>query len=167
MRVGLGYDSHRLVEGRRLILGGVELTFDKGLAGHSDADVLCHSIIDAIIGAAGLGDIGRMFPDTDATYKDACSLDMLRLVIDKVRQEGFVVTWLDCIVIMERPKLAPYIEQIKQSLSSTGIASNLINVKAKTNEGMGFIGRGEGVASLATCTLRRVRRLNTLFPAVR
>ncbi|KJU84740.1 2-C-methyl-D-erythritol 2,4-cyclodiphosphate synthase [Candidatus Magnetobacterium bavaricum] len=144
-----------MVQGRRLILGGVELAFDRGLAGHSDADVLCHSIIDAIIGAAGLGDIGQMFPDTDATYKDACSLDMLGLVVDKVRQEGFVVAWLDCIVIMERPKLAPYIGQIKNSLASTGIACNLINVKAKTNEGMGFIGRGEGVASLATCTLKR------------
>ncbi|MBF0343000.1 MAG: 2-C-methyl-D-erythritol 2,4-cyclodiphosphate synthase [Nitrospirae bacterium] len=155
MRVGLGYDSHQFVEGRRLLLGGVEIAFDRGLKGHSDADVLCHSIIDAIIGAAGLGDIGRMFPDTDAKWKDACSINMLKIIIGKIRHLGFEIVWLDCIVIMERPKLAPYVEQIKDSLSLAGIDRSLINVKAKTNEGMGFIGRGEGVASLCTCTIQR------------
>ncbi len=155
MRIGIGYDSHRFVEGRRLIIGGVEIPFAQGLAGHSDADVLCHAIIDAVVGALGLGDIGHLFPDTDPKWKDAVSLELLKYVIELASMNGFHVAWIDATVIVERPKLAPYIEQMKTALAAAGIRPGLVNIKAKTNEGMGFIGRGEGVAAQAVCLLER------------
>jgi 2-C-methyl-D-erythritol 2,4-cyclodiphosphate synthase len=156
IRVGIGYDSHRLIEGRKLILGGVHIPFTKGLLGHSDADVLCHAISDAILGALGLGDIGKHFPDTDPKWKDASSIELLGLVVKLIRQEGFGLLWLDSTIIAEEPKISPYIEPMKEAISRSGIPSALINIKAKTNEGMGFIGNGEGIAAFAVCLLKPI-----------
>ncbi len=156
MRIGIGYDSHRLVEGRKLILGGVHIPFMKGLKGHSDADVLCHAISDAILGAIGFGDIGKHFPDTDPAWKDASSIELLGLVIELMRQKGFDPLWFDTTIIAEEPKISPYIESMKEAISQSGIPSGLINIKAKTNEGIGFIGRNEGIAALAVCILKKV-----------
>jgi 2-C-methyl-D-erythritol 2,4-cyclodiphosphate synthase len=153
MRVGFGYDSHRFAEGRKLILGGVEIPFERGLAGHSDADVLCHAIIDAILGALGLGDIGSHFPDTDPRWKDAISLKLLKYTVEMAKQKGYVVSWVDSTVVAEKPKLAEYMEMMKAALSQTGISPGHISIKAKTNEGMGFTGRGEGMAACAVCLL--------------
>ncbi|MBI5055851.1 MAG: 2-C-methyl-D-erythritol 2,4-cyclodiphosphate synthase [Nitrospirae bacterium] len=154
MRIGTGYDSHRLVEERKLILGGVEIPFEKGLLGHSDADVLCHAIIDAIIGALGEGDIGRRFPDTDAKWKGASSIDLLAKTVEMMKQKGFDIVNIDSTVIAEKPKLQPYIEKMKENISKAGIPLNSINIKAKSNEGIGFIGRGEGIAAQAVCLLK-------------
>jgi 2-C-methyl-D-erythritol 2,4-cyclodiphosphate synthase len=156
MRVGIGYDSHKLVEGRKLILGGVEIPLAKGLLGHSDADVLCHAIMDSLIGALGLGDIGKHFPDNDPQWKDVSSIQLLGQIIELMRFNGYEVSWVDSVIIAENPRLAPYIEDMKQVLSQSGIPSGVINIKAKTNEGMGFIGRGEGIAAYAVCLLRRI-----------
>jgi 2-C-methyl-D-erythritol 2,4-cyclodiphosphate synthase len=155
MRVGTGYDSHRFAEGRRLILGGVEIPHEKGLLGHSDADVLCHAITDAIIGALGYGDIGTHFPDTDPKWKDAVSLELLKYIVELAKMNGFAIAWIDSTIITERPKLAPHIEKMKAAIAQTGIPAGQINIKAKTNEGMGFIGRGEGIAVHAVCLLER------------
>ncbi len=155
MRIGIGYDSHRLVEGRKLIIGGVEIPFSKGLLGHSDADVLCHAIIDAIIGALGSGDIGRHFPDTDDKWKDTSSIELLSQIIELMRKKGFEILWIDSTVITERPKLLPFVDKMKVAISKTGIPANSINIKAKSNEGMGFIGRGEGIAAQAVCLLKK------------
>lgn len=154
MRIGIGYDSHKLVEGRKLVLGGIEIPFEKGLLGHSDADVLCHAIIDSIIGALGLGDIGVHFPDTDMEWKNASSIDLLAGIIDIMKEKGFGIEWIDSVIITEQPKLRPFIEKMKEHISSAGIPSGLINIKAKTNEGMGPLGRGEGIAAQAVCLLR-------------
>jgi 2-C-methyl-D-erythritol 2,4-cyclodiphosphate synthase len=154
MRIGIGYDSHRLVEGRRLILGGVHIPFEKGLLGHSDADVLCHAIIDSILGALGLGDIGKHFPDTDPRWKDALSTELLKQVVGLMRLAGFELLWLDTTIITEEPRINPYIESMKDEILKSGVPSGLINIKAKTNEGMGFIGKGEGIAAFAVCILR-------------
>ena len=154
MRIGLGYDSHRLTEGRKLVIGGVEIPFEKGLTGHSDADVLCHAIIDAIIGALGLGDIGKHFPDTDAKWKDASSIELLSKTVELIRKNNFEILWIDSTVIAEKPKLEPFINKMKENLSKTGIPLGLINIKAKTNEKMGFIGNGEGMAAQAVCLLK-------------
>ena len=154
MRIGLGYDSHRLAEGRKLVIGGVEIPFEKGLTGHSDADVLCHAIIDAIIGALGLGDIGKHFPDTDKKWKDASSIELLSKTVELIRKNNFEILWIDSTVIAEKPKLEPFINKMKENLSKTGIPLNLINIKAKTNERMGFIGNGEGMAAQAVCLLK-------------
>ena len=156
MRIGVGYDSHRLVAGRKLIIGGVEIPFEKGLGGHSDADVLCHAITDAVIGALGLGDIGTHFPDTDPKWKDAVSIELLKYMVELARMNGFRVEWVDTTIIAERPRLSTYVSQMKQVLSETGIPAGAINIKAKTNEGMGFIGRGEGIAAYAVCLLGKV-----------
>ena len=156
MRTGFGYDSHRLVAGRKLIIGGVEVPFEKGLMGHSDADVLCHAITDAVLGALGLGDIGSHFPDSDPKWKDAVSVELLKYVVELAIMNGYKVAWVDTTVIAERPKLAPYIEQMKEALSQTGLQSGQINIKAKTNEGMGFIGRGEGIAAYAVCVIEKI-----------
>lgn len=158
MRIGFGYDSHRLVPGRKLIIGGVEIPFDSGLSGHSDADLLCHAIIDAIIGALGLGDIGCHFPDTDPRWKDAVSIELLRQTVVLAGEKGYTVQWIDTTVIAERPKLAGHIEMMREALAGAGISKDLINIKAKTNEGMGFIGRGEGMAAYAVCLLAGTRR---------
>ncbi|MEW6600153.1 MAG: 2-C-methyl-D-erythritol 2,4-cyclodiphosphate synthase [Nitrospirota bacterium] len=154
MRIGSGYDSHRLVEGRKLIIGGVDIPFEKGLMGHSDADVLCHAVIDAVLGALGAGDIGTIFPDTDAKWKDASSITLLSKIVELVKQRGFEILWIDSTVIAEKPKLGPYMEMMKKNISVAGIPSGAINIKAKTNEGMGFIGKGEGIAAQAVCLLR-------------
>ena len=154
MKIGIGYDSHRLVEGRKLIIGGVEIPFEKGLAGHSDADVLCHAITDAIIGALGLGDIGVHFPDTDQKWKDASSIQMLSQIIELVKQKGFDLHYIDSIVIAEKPKLLTFIDTMKENISKAGIPENSLNIKAKTNEGMGLIGQGEGIAAQAVCLLK-------------
>jgi 2-C-methyl-D-erythritol 2,4-cyclodiphosphate synthase len=156
VRIGFGYDSHRLVEGRKLIIGGVEIPSEKGLAGHSDADVLCHAITDAVIGALGLGDIGTHFPDTGAKWKDAVSIELLKYIVELAQMNGFQVVWVDTTIIAERPKLSPYVSQMKEMLSRSGISAGAINIKAKTNEGMGFIGRGEGIAAYAVCLLGKI-----------
>jgi 2-C-methyl-D-erythritol 2,4-cyclodiphosphate synthase len=155
MKIGIGYDSHRLVKGRRLILGGVEIPFVKGLAGHSDADVLSHAIIDAMIGAMGLGDIGKHFPDTDNKWKDASSIKMLKNIVDIVYVNGYEILSIDSVIIAEEPKLSPYIEEMKKNISSTGIPIKSINIKSKTNEGMGFIGKGEGISAFAVCLIMK------------
>ena len=156
MRIGSGYDSHRLVEGRKLIIGGVDIPFEKGLLGHSDADVLCHAIIDAILGALGLGDIGRHFPDTEDKWKDASSIELLSEIMKLMKQKNFRILWVDSTVIAEKPRLQPFIEEMIKNISVAGIPSNSINIKAKTNEGMGLIGRGEGIAAQAVCLLKAV-----------
>jgi 2-C-methyl-D-erythritol 2,4-cyclodiphosphate synthase len=153
---GIGWDSHRLVAGRPLVLGGVEIPFDRGLAGHSDADVLTHAVIDALLGAAGLGDIGQHFPDTDERWAGADSIALLRHVVTLVREHGFGVAHVDTTVVMERPKLGPHRDAIRARLTEAlGIGREHVNVKATTGEGMGFVGRGEGVAALALATLAR------------
>jgi 2-C-methyl-D-erythritol 2,4-cyclodiphosphate synthase len=153
---GIGWDSHRLVAGRALILGGVDIPYDRGLAGHSDADVLAHAIIDALLGAAGLGDIGQHFPDTDERWAGADSMALLRRVVGLVAERGLRVTHVDSTVVMERPKLGPHRDAIRTSLAGAlGVMPDPVNVKASTGEGMGFVGRGEGVAALAVATLSR------------
>jgi 2-C-methyl-D-erythritol 2,4-cyclodiphosphate synthase len=150
MRTGIGIDSHRFASGRRLVLGGVEIPYDRGLAGHSDADVLAHAVMDALLGAAGMGDIGQLFPDTDAVWEGADSMVLLRDVVERVRAAGHALVHVDATVMMERPRLAPHRDAIRASLSAV-VGS--VSVKATTGEGMGFVGRGEGVAALAVATL--------------
>jgi 2-C-methyl-D-erythritol 2,4-cyclodiphosphate synthase len=151
---GIGYDSHRLAAGRRLILGGVEIPHELGLEGHSDADVLTHAIIDALLGAAGLGDIGEHFPDTDERYRDADSIHLLEVALTTIIATGLRVVNVDATVIMERPKLGPHREAIRARLAAAlGLEPARVNVKATTGEAMGFVGRGEGVAALAVASL--------------
>lgn len=153
---GIGYDSHRLAPGRPLIIGGVEIPHERGLAGHSDADVLTHALIDALLGAAGLGDIGEHFPDSDECYRDADSIELLATVLTRVTAQGLQLVNVDTTVIMEQPKLGPHREAIRERLAlALGLASARVNVKATTGEGIGFIGRGEGVAALAIVSLRQ------------
>ncbi len=153
-RSGIGYDSHRLLEGRRFVLGGVEIPHEQGLAGHSDADVLTHAVIDALLGAAGLDDIGKHFPDTDERFKDADSIALLAEVIAAVRGRGLRVVNVDCTVLAERPKIGPHRQAIRERLAAAlGLPAEDVNVKATTGEGIGFVGRGEGVAALAIATL--------------
>lgn len=154
MSTGIGWDSHRLVAGRPLILGGVTIPHDRGLDGHSDADVLTHAVIDALLGAAALGDIGQHFPDSDERYRDADSIELLRTVVATLAERGLRVIHVDTTVVMERPKLAGHRDAIRASLAAgLGIDVANVNVKASTGEGMGFVGRGEGVAALAVATL--------------
>jgi 2-C-methyl-D-erythritol 2,4-cyclodiphosphate synthase len=152
---GVGYDSHRLVAGRKLILGGVEIPSELGLEGHSDADVLTHAIVDALLGAAGLGDIGEHFPDSDPRYRDADSIELLQTVLPRMIAQGLELVNVDATVVMERPKLGPHREAIRESLAAAlGLAVQRVNVKASTGEGIGFVGRGEGVAVLAIVSVR-------------
>ncbi|MFZ1155721.1 MAG: 2-C-methyl-D-erythritol 2,4-cyclodiphosphate synthase [Solirubrobacteraceae bacterium] len=152
---GIGYDSHRLLAGRRLILGGVEIPSELGLDGHSDADVLTHAVIDALLGAAGMGDIGEHFPDSDERYRDANSIELLETVLTRVVAQGLEVINVDTTVVMEQPKLGPHREAIRERLAlALGIAFGRVNVKATTGEGIGFVGRSEGVAALAVISLR-------------
>ena len=154
MRIGHGYDVHRLVEGRPLILGGVNIPYEKGLLGHSDADVLLHAVSDALLGAAGLGDIGKHFPDTDPQYKGADSLKLLEVVADRVRQAGFRVSNIDVTMIAQRPKLRPHIETMEGNIAAAvGIDASRINIKATTEEHLGFTGNGEGMSCHAVCLL--------------
>lgn len=154
MRIGHGYDVHRLVADRKLILGGVEFSYDKGLLGHSDADVLTHAVMDAMLGAAALGDIGRHFPDTDPAYAGADSIELLKKVTALLRGNGYTLHNLDCTVIAQAPKLAPCIEQMRRNLAvACGVAVTAVNVKATTEEHLGFTGSGEGIAAHAVCLL--------------
>jgi 2-C-methyl-D-erythritol 2,4-cyclodiphosphate synthase len=155
IQTGLGYDCHAFAEGRRLVLGGIEIAHDRGLAGHSDADVLTHAIIDALLGAAGLGDIGEHFPDTDERYKDADSLELLRTTAALLSERGFDVLHIDATVVLERPALSPHRERIRAALADLlGLTVGHVSVKATRGEGMGFVGRGEGAAALAVATVR-------------
>jgi 2-C-methyl-D-erythritol 2,4-cyclodiphosphate synthase len=156
IRTGIGIDTHRFEVGRPLVLGGVDIPHEEGLAGHSDADVLSHAIIDALLGAAGLGDIGQHFPDTDPRFKDADSIELLRTVVVFLEENGFRVHNVDATVVMERPKLAPYRDAMRESLAAAmRLGLGAVNVKATTGEKMGFVGREEGVAALAVATLAR------------
>lgn len=157
MRIGHGYDVHRLVEGRKLILGGAEIPWEKGLLGHSDADVLTHAVMDALLGAAGLGDIGRHFPDTDPAYAGADSLKLLAYVVALLRERGFTVGNVDATVLAQRPKLAPHIPQMRDNLARTmEVGPEQVNVKATTEEGLGFTGSGEGMAAHAVALIEKV-----------
>lgn len=154
MRVGMGYDVHKLTEGRKLILGGVDIPWEKGLLGHSDADVLIHAVMDALLGAAALGDIGKHFPDTDPAYKGISSIKLLVHVADLLRENGYEVGNIDATVIAQKPKMAPHIPQMRRNMSEAlGISESKLNIKATTEEGLGFTGRGEGIASQAICLL--------------
>ena len=153
-RVGHGYDVHRLVEGRRLILGGVDIPYEKGLLGHSDADVLTHAVMDALLGAAGLGDIGRHFPDSDMAYHGICSLLLAKNVARLLAEKGYVIGNVDITVVAQRPKLASFLPQMKSNLAeSLEIEEDRINIKATTEEGLGFTGIGEGIAAHAVALL--------------
>lgn len=154
MRIGHGYDVHRLTEGRKLILGGVEIPFEVGLLGHSDADVLTHAVMDALLGAAGLGDIGKAFPDTDPAYAGADSLKLLDRVMEMLAGAGFRVGNVDATILAQRPKLAPYIPRMRENLARRmGVSSDRVNVKATTEEKLGFTGSGAGMAAHAVCLL--------------
>lgn len=153
-RFGMGYDVHRLTEGRKFLIGGVEIPYEKGLFGHSDADVLLHAVTDAILGAAGLGDIGRHFPDTEAKWKGADSRKLLEMAAALVREKGFRVGNVDATIVAQAPKLAPYIPAMRKNVAeSLGIEEARVNVKATTEEHLGFTGRGEGMAAYAVCGL--------------
>lgn len=155
MRIGHGYDVHKLVEGRPLIIGGVEIPHEKGLLGHSDADVLLHAISDALLGAAALGDIGKLFPDTDPAYKGADSLVLLKKVCQKVREAGFEIENIDSTVLAQAPKLRPYIDEMRSLISAyTNVSIDAVSVKATTEEGLGFTGAKEGIAAHAVCLLK-------------
>ena len=155
---GIGYDSHRFAAGRSLVLGGVEIPHERGLEGHSDADVLAHAVTDALLGAAGLGDIGEHFPDTEERWRDADSMQLLGIVVTTVTAAGFEIVNVDCTVLMETPKIGPHRAVIRERLAGElGLENQRVNVKASTGEGMGFIGRGEGAAALAIVSLSRAR----------
>ena len=157
MRIGTGYDVHRLAEDRKLILGGVEIPYEKGLLGHSDADVLLHAIMDALLGAAALGDIGKHFPDTDEVYRGASSLKLLERVGELVEEELYVIGNIDATVIAQRPKLAPYREEMRANMAAAlRIAPGQVGVKATTEEGLGFTGAGEGISATAIALLTTV-----------
>ena len=157
MRIGHGYDVHKLVEGRDLILGGVKIPYEKGLLGHSDADVLLHAVSDSLLGAAALGDIGKHFPDTDPAYKGADSLELLRIVGEKVRAAGYQVGNIDVTMIAQRPKLKDYIPAMRENIAGVlNIAADQVNVKATTEEHLGFTGDGSGMACHAVCLLESV-----------
>ena len=157
MRIGHGYDVHRLVEGRKLILGGVEIPFEKGLLGHSDADVLAHAVADALLGAAAMGDIGHLFPDTDDRFAGADSLKLLAEVTARLNAAGYRVGNVDATVLCQRPKLAPHIDKMRQNLAAAcGVDVSQMSVKATTEEGLGFTGTGEGIAAHAVCLIEEI-----------
>ena len=154
MRIGHGYDVHRLVPERKLILGGVEIPWEKGLLGHSDADVLTHAVMDALLGAAALGDIGKLFPDSDPAYAGADSIELLKKVTALLRENGYTLHNLDCTVLAQAPKLAPHIAAMREKLANAcGVSVSAVSVKATTEEGLGFTGTGEGIAAHAVCLL--------------
>jgi len=154
MRVGMGYDVHRLVEDRPLILGGVEIPYEKGLLGHSDADVLLHAIMDALLGAAALGDIGKHFPDTDAAYKGASSIKLLEHVGKLLEEKCYMIDNIDATIIAQKPKMRDYIDTMRKNVADTlGIELDQVNIKATTEEGLGFTGSGEGISSQAICSI--------------
>lgn len=154
MRIGHGYDVHRLCENRKLILGAVTIPYEKGLLGHSDADVLLHAISDALLGAAAMGDIGKLFPDSDDSYKNADSLKLLEIVCEKVREQGYSIVNIDSTVLAQRPKLRPYIDKMRENIAcACKIDTDCVSVKATTEEGLGFTGAGEGIAAHAVCLI--------------
>ncbi|EUJ33856.1 2-C-methyl-D-erythritol 2,4-cyclodiphosphate synthase [Listeria floridensis FSL S10-1187] len=156
IRIGQGYDVHQLVKGRKMMIGGIEIPHELGLLGHSDADVLLHAITDAVIGAVARRDIGHFFPDTDAAYKDADSAELLREVFREVKKDGYRLSNLDCTVVAEQPKMAPYIDAMRDRIAELLEAEpSQVNVKATTSEQMGFVGRGEGIASMAVVLLEK------------
>ena len=156
MRVGMGYDVHRLTAGRKLILGGVEIPYGKGLLGHSDADVLVHAVMDALLGAAALGDIGKHFPDTDPEYEGISSIRLLEHVGRLLDEKGYVIENIDATIIAQRPKMRPYIDKMRENIAEAlKIETDQVNVKATTEEGLGFTGSGEGISSQAVCALER------------
>ena len=156
MRIGHGYDVHRLVEERKLILGGVEIPYEKGLLGHSDADVLAHAISDALLGAAALGDIGKLFPDNDPQYAGADSLKLLQEVVYHIRENGYAISNIDATILAQKPKLAPYILQMRENLAKAcGVEVDQVSVKATTEEKLGFTGAGQGIAAHAVCLLEK------------
>ena len=158
MRIGYGYDVHQFADGRELILGGVEIPYQKGLLGHSDADVLLHAVMDALLGAAALGDIGKLFPDTDEKYKDADSMKLLWEVVGEVEQAGFKPHNIDCTVCAQAPKLAPYIDEMRSNIAvACGLKKSAVSVKATTEEGLGFTGSGEGISATAVCLLEETQ----------
>ena len=156
MRVGMGYDVHRLTVGRKLILGGVEIPYGKGLLGHSDADVLVHAVMDALLGAAALGDIGKHFPDTDPEYEGVSSIRLLEHVGRLLDEKGYVIENIDATIVAQRPKMRPYIEQMRENIATAlRIETDQVNVKATTEEGLGFTGTGEGISSQAVCAVEK------------
>ncbi len=163
MRIGMGYDVHKLVEGRKLILGGVEIPYEKGLLGHSDADVLLHAVMDALLGAAALGDIGKHFPDTDPAYKGISSIKLLEHVAALLEEHQFLVENIDATIIAQRPKMRPYIDTMRENIArALKIELDQINVKATTEEGLGFTGSGEGISSQAVCMLEKVMNYSSV-----
>ena len=158
MRIGQGYDVHRLVENRKLILGGVEIAYEKGLLGHSDADVLLHAVMDALLGAAALGDIGKHFPDSDPAYKGADSMELLSHVGKLIDERGYFIENIDATIIAQRPKMAPHIPQMKENIAKVlQINPGQVNVKATTEEGLGFTGEGQGISASAVCILSEIQ----------
>ena len=158
MRIGMGYDVHKLVEGRKLILGGVDIPYEKGLLGHSDADVLIHAIMDALLGAVALGDIGKHFPDSDEKYKGISSLELLKHVSLLLQSKGYSIINIDSTIMAQKPKLAPYIDDMRKNIASViGIDVDAVSVKATTEEGLGFTGEGLGISSNAVCLLENIK----------
>lgn len=156
MRIGHGYDVHKLTQGRRLIIGGVHIPYEKGLLGHSDADVLLHAVSDALLGAAALGDIGGMFPDDDPQYSGADSLELLKKVVEGVKSKGYRVVNIDATILAQRPKMKPYIEKMRFNIAEAcGLGADAVNVKATTEEGLGFTGRSEGIAAHSVCLIEQ------------
>lgn len=163
MRVGMGYDVHKLVEDRALILGGVEIPYEKGLLGHSDADVLLHAIMDALLGAAALGDIGKHFPDTDPAYKGISSIRLLEHVGKLLDEHCYIIENIDATIIAQRPKMRPHIAQMEENIAAAlGIGIDQVNVKATTEEGLGFTGSGEGISSQAICALEKITNFSSV-----
>lgn len=157
MRIGMGYDVHRLVENRDLIIGGVNIPYERGLAGHSDADVLIHAIMDSILGAAALGDIGKHFPDTDPQYKGASSIALLKHVSGLIKEKGYEIINIDATIIAQSPKMAPHIWAMRENIAKAlNIDVDQVNVKATTEEGLGFTGKGEGISSQSICLLKKI-----------
>lgn len=157
MRTGIGYDSHRFAAGRKLILGGVEIPFEKGLDGHSDADVLVHAVIDAVMGAAKLGDIGKAFPDSDMSFKDISSILLLKKTAEALANKGYKTVNVDCVVVMQAPKIGKFTEKMCENIASAlGILPECVSIKGKTEEGLGFVGNGEGVKAIASVLIEKI-----------
>lgn len=157
MRIGHGYDVHRLVSGRKLIVGGVDIPYEQGLLGHSDADVLLHAVGDSILGAAALGDIGKLFPDSDAQFKDADSLKLLEIIVQRLKQKGYKIGNIDCTIIAQAPKMSPYIQKMRENIASTcNVNIDSVNVKATTEERLGFTGSGDGMSAHSVCIIDNI-----------
>ena len=162
MRVGIGYDVHKLVNGRKLIIGGVDIPYEKGLLGHSDADVLVHAVIDALLGAAALGDIGKHFPDTDPQYKGVSSIELLKHVAELIDGEGYIVENIDATIIAQEPKMLPHIDHMRSNVAKAlGLLDDQVNIKATTEEGLGFTGSREGISSQAICALEKITNFSS------